>query len=369
MKISELEKVVGSYVLDKASLIILVADEDGKILYLNNYARELTGKDYTMQPLKKFFVTFDKDFNLEEYAGNGEKRTMLNVQTRSGLPQTYYFRFIKNGDDCIIMGEVDSMEVESLRKNLLNLNNELSTSTREMHKKNVELTKLNDLKNKFLGMAAHDLRNPLHIILGYSQFFLASPDQFNERQLAGLKHIESSSKFMTGLIDELLNISVIESGQLRLHTVEGDIVSFVQENVELMKMLAEAKKISIKTETEIRQLELEFDHRKIKQVIDNLMSNAVKYSPEGCTVITRQFVENEYYIFSVSDSGVGVSDDKKELIFSPFSGKSDGGTKGESSTGLGLAISKNIINSHGGKIWFDSKEGEGSTFYFSLPII
>jgi len=251
---------------------------------------------------------------------------------------------------------------------LSRLNNELVDMQRELTKKNIELAELNKLKNQFIGMAAHDLRNPLGNIINFAEFLREEDDTFNDEQKEFLENIKSQSSFMLRLVNELLDISVIESGNVNLNFSETDIVLLVQQVVHLDKALAEKKDMKIELHTEPVGFSISIDEQKIRQVITNLLTNAIKFSHPGSLISIDLKINEGQIIVSVKDEGQGIHPEEMEKLFKPFHKTNTKSTGGEKSTGLGLFISKQIVNAHGGKIWAESKLEEGSAFYFSLPL-
>jgi signal transduction histidine kinase len=255
----------------------------------------------------------------------------------------------------------------SYLEELTRLNNELVNFQRELAKKNHELDELNKLKNEFLGIAAHDLRNPLGVILGYSNSLLdESEGALSDIQKMMLDSIVTSSEFMLGLLNNLLDISAIESGKVKLVLIKADLVPVVRRNVELNSVIAHKKNIRIHYKCQEKVPEVLFDKPKIEQVLNNLISNAVKFSNPDTDIKVRIFSDHSDVTVSISDNGPGIPVAEQGLLFKPFEKISVKSTAGENSTGLGLSIARNIIIAHCGKIWVDSEVGRGTTFYFTL---
>jgi signal transduction histidine kinase len=251
---------------------------------------------------------------------------------------------------------------------LSELNNELINLQREMSKKNSELARLNETKNRFLGMAAHDLRSPLSVIHSYSQYLMdKTKDVLPEKYTKFLETIFSTSQFMLSLIEDLLDISKIESGKMELNLETFDLIALARKNIELNQALAEKKNIELNLELNIQKVEVNADKHKIEQVFNNLLSNAIKFSHPKTAIIVKIFTEEQQVYIHVKDKGKGIPKDKQESLFQPFSAHSTIGTEGEKGTGLGLAISKRIVEEHGGEIWVESEQNKGSTFKFNLP--
>lgn len=252
---------------------------------------------------------------------------------------------------------------------LTRLNNELVTTQRELAKKNIELARVNDLKNQFLGIAAHDLRNPLDIILNYSRFLLdeASP-KLDKEHIEFLNAIRSSSEFMLNLVNDLLDVSKIEAGRLDLELETADLGAVIKYNVALNRTLAEKKSINLTLVQDAETPGMRIDVSKIEQVLNNLIGNAIKFSPPHSRVEVRVTKKDADIIISVRDEGEGIKQAEIDRLFQPFERGRVKPTGGEKSTGLGLVIVKKIVAGHGGKIWVDSEVNNGATFFVSLPI-
>jgi signal transduction histidine kinase len=248
------------------------------------------------------------------------------------------------------------------------LNNELVAMQRELARKNAELERLNEQKNELLGMAAHDLRNPLHAILSYSDFLLEDvSEKLNEEQLGFLSIIQSSTEFMAALVNDLLDVAKIESGKLQLNLEPTDLPALVRQNVALNEPLARNKEIELRRSVESLPTTT-VDPAKIEQVLNNLISNAIKYSPPNTTVDVQLRQDDGRAVLSVEDRGPGIPEDELDALFQPFQTTSVRATAGEKSTGLGLVITKRIVEGHGGEITVESEVGEGTTFTVELPL-
>lgn len=257
----------------------------------------------------------------------------------------------------------------ALYDELSRLNNELADAQRELAKKNVELARLNEQKNQFLGIAAHDLRNPLEVILIYSQFLDdEAGESLDEQQLKFVRTIRQSSRFMLRLVNDLLDVSRIEAGRLVLDLEPVDLARLVEENVARNRALSMRKRVAVELTIEERPPTMRLDHSKIEQVLDNLISNAVKYSAESTPVEITLSVADGMATITIRDHGPGVPEDAVDRIFKPFERGPRAASSDVKSTGLGLAIVKRIVEGHRGTISVQSKEGEGSTFYVSLPL-
>jgi signal transduction histidine kinase len=248
------------------------------------------------------------------------------------------------------------------------LNNELATSQRELARRNAELARLNDQKNQFLGIAAHDLRNPLEVILTYSQFLLdEASGRLEPEQVEFVETIRSSSEFMLNLVENLLDVAKIEAGRLDLDLAETDLGELLERNVSLNRTLAQKKSIEVLLSGPPGLPTMRIDAAKIEQVLNNLIGNAVKFSPRGSTVEVRAEDRGDCVVLWVRDQGPGVPADELDRLFRPFGRTRVRASGGEKCTGLGLAIVKKVVEGHGGRIDVESVVGAGATFSVFLP--
>jgi len=239
---------------------------------------------------------------------------------------------------------------------------------RKIHQQNKKLNNLNSLKNKFLGIASHDLRNPLYAILSYSRMLAeGSLGEVSDQQRTTLQKISKSGDHMRNLLENLLDISKIESGQFSPKKSPQDINSIVKDQLEKNQLIANEKNIQLHFESEVSPT-LKVDECSMIQVMDNFIGNAIKFSPQNTKIRIRTETSNNLFRFSVKDEGPGISEEDQRLAFGEFQTLGSKPTNGEKSTGLGLAISKKLIQLHGGKVGIFSQEGKGSTFYFELPM-
>lgn len=237
----------------------------------------------------------------------------------------------------------------------------------ELESNNKKLIAVNKLKNKFLGMAAHDLRNPLATIRGFSEILLDKQTLANQESREFLSIIHESSQHLLEMVNDLLDYSVIESGNLDLQLKMNSIKGLVENQIKMNQFLAERKNIQI--DKSIAQTpETVFDSRRIGQVLDNLLSNAIKFSNNGGSVAVEVGVAGQNIEVVVKDKGVGISKEEQKKLFQSFPKLSSQPTEGEKSTGLGLAIVKKIIDAHDGFMKVESEPGLGSKFIFFLPL-
>jgi signal transduction histidine kinase len=239
----------------------------------------------------------------------------------------------------------------------------------ELNRKNSELQKTNSEKNYYLGVAAHDLRGPLGHIKMFSDYLIDELEgKIDDEQKEYLSIINKSSGFLLRLVDNLLDISKIEAGELKLNHQEVDFSEFLREQISLANPHAQRKNIVFNFKPYEGTISLECDPMHISQVVNNILTNAVKFSSQGTTVTVTNELDGENAIVHIADQGQGIPSDELPTIFNAFQKTSVKSTEGEKSTGLGLAIVKKIVEAHGGRIWANSEVGKGTTFSFSLPL-
>ena len=230
------------------------------------------------------------------------------------------------------------------------------------------LKEANDLKTEMLSIAAHDLKNPLGTIIGLSKISAGLAQDNDVREMCC--QINDTSQHMLNLILELLNSSVIESGRMQLRKQLFDLEEIVSAIVYQNKTGAEAKDQLLEYSfAQDREFTVEGDALKLREAMENLVSNAIKYSPRGGLIRVRIDRQGGTVIFSVSDTGPGLSVEDMSQLFGKFQRLTAQPTAGESSTGLGLYIAKQIVDLHGGGIRAESVLGEGSTFIVELPFV
>lgn len=238
----------------------------------------------------------------------------------------------------------------------------------ELRNKNERLELLDQQKNAMLGMAAHDIRNPLGIILGYAQFLrMDAGPLLSDEQRAFLDAITQSSEFVLGLVEQLLDISTIESGKLVIQRSPVDLAQLVKNHIRLIHILATRRNIRMTLDLPQEEATLLADASKLEQVLNNLTGNAIKFSSPGTTIKVQVLVIADHVELIVQDEGPGIPREEQNRLFRPFSTTSVRASNGERSTGLGLAIARRIVEGHRGEISVESEVGKGSTFRVILP--
>ena len=223
-------------------------------------------------------------------------------------------------------------------------------------------------RDGYLAMVVHELRSPLAIIKGSSDLMLKDAQSLSTRQIQMLLHqIRSSSTEMLKMVNNILDVSKMESGAFEIEKVPGDFNKFLRDECDYFSSSAIQKKIGLKVLLQENLPLINFDSVRIREVFNNLLSNAFKFTPEGGTVtVTANKVDNNVQV-CVSDTGIGISDEIKPRLFHKFVQASNHRFVKEYGTGLGLVIAKGIVEAHGGKIWIEDNKPKGTKFIFTIP--
>jgi PAS domain S-box-containing protein len=227
----------------------------------------------------------------------------------------------------------------------------------------------NRIKSEFLANMSHELRTPLNSIFGFSQLLNERVQgELNEKQASYVSNIMKSSKHLIELINDILDLSKVEAGKMKLEREKFNIADLVEDTVSSMKPLAKNKNTDLITDFMILDSEIYADRKKIKDILYNLLSNAVKFTPENGRVSIKVNCDNETLDIEVSDTGIGISEMDQKKIFEPFRQVNSFMTREFEGTGLGLAIVKRYVELHSGTLNLKSEPGKGSTFSFDIPI-
>jgi GAF domain-containing protein len=239
----------------------------------------------------------------------------------------------------------------------------------EIQDKSRQLEVASQHKSQFLANMSHELRTPLNAILGYTELMTdGAYGEPSEKMLGILNRLEANGRHLLGLINDVLDLSKIEAGQLVLELSDYCIQDIAQTVRSTLEPLAADKKLGFKVEVAPRLPPGRGDGRRLTQVLINLVGNAIKFTDAGEVAIKAEAHNGSFHV-SVRDTGPGISSADQARLFQEFQQADNAITKKKGGTGLGLAISKRIIEMHGGRIWVESQPGQGSTFTFTLPVI
>lgn len=224
-------------------------------------------------------------------------------------------------------------------------------------------------KSEFLANMSHELRTPLNSIIGFSDILLEKVfGDLNERQLKYINNISVSGKHLLGLINNILDLSKVEAGKMELHYSEFSISSVLDEVKSTISPLAQVKSLEMDFNLDLDIGNIHANRSRLIQILYNLVSNAVKLTPEGGKISVYCKKSGKRAIFSVTDTGIGISSEGQKYLFEPFKQIDSGMNRQYGGTGLGLALVKQFVDLHKGRVWFTSVQGKGSSFIFELPV-
>lgn len=382
--------------------LVFIMDNNGTYLeyYADNVEELLAPKNELIgMNLRDLFDNETAKRHIKKIRECIQKKDVINYDytiTFNGVLIFYEVRLILLSDNKVLRFVRDITKRKSAENEILNLNvnleNKIKERTAQLAKTNLELLKeiegrnrveddlkkarqdaeeANLAKSEFLSRMSHELRTPMNSILGFAQ--LLEMNELLPKQKKSVKHILHSGKILLDLINEVLDISRIESGRLSLSIEPVPLESVIKEIVDVVYLLAKAKQIKIElTDSPLSKLYIKSDRQRLKQILINLINNAIKYNKIGGLVsIKTELVpglyENSQRIrISIIDKGIGISPEDLKKIFTPFEriGAEKSQTEG---TGLGLTVVKKLVEAMGGKIGVESVKDVGSTFWFELP--
>ena len=270
-----------------------------------------------------------------------------------------------------LSGEIfdgQELEVLAVLANQVAISLENARLYEELSASNAQLMQASRLKSQFLASMSHELRTPLNSIIGFSKVLLNRLDgDLSERQETYIRSVHNSGTHLLQLINGILDFSRIEAGKLEMMSEELDLHELIDECIESSMPLARGKQLKLEKNIPLELPRLVADRTKVKQILLNLLSNAIKFTTQGRVLVGVQ-AEPEAVRVRVSDTGIGIRAEDLARLFEPFQQLDNPVARGAGGTGLGLAISKKFVELHGGRIWAESRENQGSTFQFTLPL-
>lgn len=378
-----------SAIFETASALVMVLDTQGRIVRFNR-ACEQTSSYSAEEARGKFFwdlfsvpqevarakniftrlLAGQYPINDESYWTDKEGNCRAIAWSNTALLNRYgaVIHVIATGVDITKRKEIEQ-KLKDAVADLARSNRDLDKSSQEIKEANNRLRELDEIKSHFISAASHELRTPLTSIKGYVEAVLEDEvGPLNEKQKEFLGYVKTSTERLHRLLNELLDISKIESGQVKMNKDRTNVKELLREETMIFKTQAANKEIALTLELDAHLREIYCDADKIKEVMDNLLSNAIKYTGKGGKVkIAAKNFETGVQI-NIQDTGIGVPKEDLMRIFEPFQHIEKNGTDDEDSTGLGLTLVKRIVEAHDGNVFVKSEEGRGSIFSVILPI-
>jgi signal transduction histidine kinase/DNA-binding response OmpR family regulator len=245
---------------------------------------------------------------------------------------------------------------------------QLADANKELALKNREVERATQLKSQFLANMSHELRTPLNAIIGFSDLLAdQAAGRLSDKQGRFVGHVREAARHLLQLINDILDLSKIEAGQLDMRYEDFQIKEALPEVLSTIRPLAMTKSIALKQELD-PDLPVHADRVRFKQILYNLLSNAVKFTPDGGKIVIACREEGGFVFVSVSDSGIGIRPEDQAMVFEEFRQVPGAPEVVQQGTGLGLAITRRLVERQHGKIWLESEVGKGSRFIFTLPV-
>ncbi len=269
----------------------------------------------------------------------------------------------------LVIAIQNALAVQEIKELNSSLQQRIANATRELRTKNTSLRQLDKAKDEFVSMASHQLRTPLTSVKGYLSMVLeGDTGRITDPQRDLLNQAFASSERMVRLINDFLNVSRIQTGKFVIDKTPVMLPKLVSEEIDSLKPNAEARNLKFVYKPPKDFPAIKLDEGKIRQVVMNFADNAVYYSHENTAINIDLHIKDKKVFFAVKDSGIGVPKDEQEHLFTKFFRASNAKKQRPDGTGVGIYLAKRVIEAHGGEIIFESTEGQGSTFGFSLPI-
>jgi signal transduction histidine kinase len=261
--------------------------------------------------------------------------------------------------------------LQATQEKLRQANKQLDEKIIELSERNIELFKANKIKSEFLANVSHEFRTPLNSIMGFAQVLRDKPELLtDEKGRRYAENIISGGQRLLGMINDLLHLAKTEAGKIELHIEPSDIRRLCESVVESFSEMTREKKIKVTLTVDDNIPTLSTDGGKVQQILDNFMSNAVKFTDQGGAIETKAaMIDDKTVRLSVSDTGCGIAESDREKIFEKFCRAGSPLTRESTGSGLGLAICRELAELLTGSIGLESKLGEGSTFWLDLPVI
>jgi PAS domain S-box-containing protein len=379
-----------SAVLDTASAVVMILDSTGNILRMNRACERISGvteKDVAGQCFWDMFLVpgevenvrnifkrllagqFPANYESSWVAKDGTRRAIAWSNTVLTRREKDMQHVIATGVDITPRKEAEEKLQEAIG-DLARTNRDLDKYSAELVEANRRLKKLDELKSHFISAASHELKTPLTSLKGYVEMVLnGEAGPINDEQKEYLTYVKESTDRLYRLLRDLLDISKIESGQVKMHRDPTDLRSLIKDEISLFKGQARDKETGLSMEVDPLLNNVVCDADKIREVLDNLLSNAIKYTPaRGQVKITARNADGGGVLIEVRDNGIGIKKEDQLRIFDPFQRIPKPAMEtDEESTGLGLTLVKRIVEAHGGEIRVQSEEGKGTLFTVLLP--
>lgn len=359
----------------------LVRGPDARLVLANRATMTVWGAEWRQdQPMQEFL----DEHHIRVSQADGRPQPFEHLATIRAVRQQetthYHQEVIRHADGITLPVVVHAVALDLHGLDLANderkhpdLAGEPEVAALVVHQDISALKGAEQIKDEFISIAAHELRSPLAVIKGFAQTLLVQTarkhgPELAEWQTEALKGIDQATGRMVELVDDLLDVSRLQAGHVALHTVPADLVALTQRVVTRLQLTTERHQLAFQPASE--HLVAIIDPPRMEQVLTNLLTNAIKYSPEGgvITIHIAPCQQDTQLQLSIQDHGIGIPLAQQAQIFGRFARAENARLYGIGGTGLGLYLCRELVEQHHGRIWFESSEGKGSTFFLVLPL-
>jgi len=336
---------------------VLAVDAKEKIILLNSAGEQITGylqEELLANTLLETLGLWDKDKKIVEEKASPIKKVLADGKTII-LNEIY----LKKHDGTLFPAYLSIAATRDADDKIIGAIVVFRDITSELE--------VEQMKQELISIATHELRTPITGIKGYLDMILAGDaGELSPDLKEMLEEITKINQRLADLVDDLLNVGRIEQGRIEIKPVKMDLSKLIQEATDEMQIQAKDKGLNLKSQISNLKIMVKGDPERVRQVLINLIGNAIKYTPTGSVTVTTEKKDKEI-ITSVKDTGLGMNEEQQRRLFEKFYRVKNDQTRAITGTGLGLWITKQLVEKQGGKIWLESQEGKGSTFSFSLP--
>jgi len=378
---TEARRVLLQLVLEELpSSVYLVQGQDARLVLANHAATTLWGGQWFIgEPMQEFLARngvriFGSDGRAIEPS---QLATIRAVQARETIRQ--HQEVIRHADGTTLPVQVNAVPLPlpaltlSFSQGEAHLTQETELAALVVHQDVTALKEAELVKDEFIGLAAHELRTPLAALKGFAQTLIIQTargkgPELAEWQREALREIDQATTRLVDLTEDLLDVTRLQAGLLELHIEPIDVIPYVQRLLTRIQLTTEQHQLSL--HTTLSHLVIAVDTRRIEQVLTNMLSNAIKFSPTGgcIEVMIRRDEQTEMGLVRISDQGIGIPASQQARIFGRFARAENAQSYGIGGTGLGLYLCRELVERQGGHIWFESAEGKGSTFWIAFPL-
>ncbi len=357
----ELAEALAGYLATTSVLAVAQVDAQGTIISANETFERLAGRPLAGRSIREL-VRVEQHPALDRMLDPTERewhRHMLGLfPDDRGIPLDFMVFCHPLGDARLLIAEPPAAAVNAVDEHLLTLNEELAGAQRQIRRQNAELARRNEVKDTLLANVSHDLRTPLTAVLGYAEL-MRLRGGLTDKQAQAVDVIERNARRLLRLVSDLLLLAQARAGKLSLEREPVDLAQLAAEAVELTQPLADHAELTLELEVPPHGPVIDADRLRLGQLLDNLMANAIKFTPHGGTVTVRVLSRPDRAILEVQDTGPGFPESERELLFEAFT---RGSTTDAPGTGLGLTIVRTVVDAHDAAIDVHTEPGHGARF-------